>query len=74
MPAASVTKSRANARLLSIPEVAQLLSLKEITIRKWMEQRRIAYVRLGRRVAISELEISRIIEAGSVPALASDER
>ena len=55
--------------LNSVAKTAERLDLKEVTIRSWMEQRKIGYVRLGRRVAIFESEIERIIEQGTVPAL-----
>jgi excisionase family DNA binding protein len=55
--------------LLSIPEAAAALGLKAATIRAWVLRRKIGYVRVGTRaVRIPKEEISKLIEAGFVPA------
>jgi excisionase family DNA binding protein len=55
--------------LLTIPEVARRLSLKESTIRAWLLARRLSRVRVGRRaVRIPASEIERLIEQGTIPA------
>ena len=55
--------------LLSIAEAARRLGLRPITIRLWASARKISRVRLGRRVLIPASEITRLIEAGTIPAL-----
>jgi excisionase family DNA binding protein len=56
-------------RLLTVRRTAELLALKESTIRRWILFRRIAVVRVGTRaIRIPASEIERLIEAGSVPA------
>ena len=39
------------------------------TIRAWIARRNIAHIRLGRAVRVSDDEIARLIEHGSVPAV-----
>jgi excisionase family DNA binding protein len=55
-------------KLLTVNEAAELLGLAPVTLRCWIGQRRISVVRLGRAVRISQEEISRMIERGTVPA------
>jgi excisionase family DNA binding protein len=62
------------SELLTVPEAAALLRLKPSTIRAWVCQRRIPFVKVGRLVRIrrSDAEAyitSRIVEAkdGSLP-------
>ena len=35
------------AKMLSVPEVAAILGVKEPTIRKWVQERKIAFVKIG---------------------------
>jgi len=55
--------------LLSIPEAAARLGLKPVTIRQWASGRKLARVKLGRRVLIPESEIERLIAQNLTPAL-----
>jgi excisionase family DNA binding protein len=56
-------------RLLTVRRTAELLALKESTVRRWILFRRIAVVRVGTRaIRIPASEIERLIEAGFVPA------
>jgi excisionase family DNA binding protein len=55
--------------LVSISEVAARLGLKPVTIRQWASARKLARVKLGRRVLIPEAEIERLIESSTIPAL-----
>ena len=43
--------------------------LSPATIRAWIRQRRIGYVRSGRAVRIPSGEIRRLVERGTVPAI-----
>jgi excisionase family DNA binding protein len=52
---------------LDISETAEILGLKEPTIRAWIRDRRIDVVRLGRRVKVPVSEIRRLIEEGRQP-------
>jgi excisionase family DNA binding protein len=57
-----------SGNLLRIAQVAERLSLKPSTIRAWVLLRKIAYVKIGGAVRISEAEVERIIRDGMVPA------
>jgi excisionase family DNA binding protein len=57
-----------NEELLTVPEGAKALSLKEKTIRAWIAARRIGCVRPGGAVRIPASEIARLIKEGSDPA------
>jgi excisionase family DNA binding protein len=55
--------------LLTVPEAARRLALRESTVRAWLLRRRISKVRVGRRaVRIPAAEIERLIAEGTVPA------
>ena len=53
----------------TVRETAEELGLSPATIRAWIHQRKIGYVRLGRAVRIPASEIRRLIEQGTVPPL-----
>jgi excisionase family DNA binding protein len=56
-------------KLLRVSEVAELLAIKESTIRAWLLARRISCVRVGRRaVRIPASEVDRILVQGTIPA------
>jgi excisionase family DNA binding protein len=57
------------SELISIAEAARRLGLRPITVRLWAAQRKLARVRLGRRVLIPAEEISRLVERNTIPAL-----
>jgi excisionase family DNA binding protein len=56
--------------LLDVPESANLLRLKESTIRAWMLNKRLPYVKLGRRVFLRRCDLRDLISNGFVPAKA----
>jgi excisionase family DNA binding protein len=57
-----------DSELLTVPEAAELLRLKPSTIRAWVSQRRIPYVKLGGRlVRIRRSDAQAIIESSLVP-------
>jgi len=58
-----------NSELVSIEEAARRLGLKPITVRTWAAARKIARVKLGRRVLIPVSEIDRLIACSTIPAL-----
>jgi excisionase family DNA binding protein len=56
-------------QLLTVPEAAARLGLRESTIRSWVLARRIGRVRIGRRsIRIPVEEVERLIQEGSEPA------
>lgn len=55
---------QASRQLLTVTEVAELLSLKEATIRKRVLQRTIPYVKIGRAVRIPIEAVESICKSG----------
>jgi excisionase family DNA binding protein len=55
--------------LVSIEEGARRLGLRPVTLRAWANARKIARVKLGRRVLIPTREIDRLIDQSTIPAL-----
>ncbi|MEO7863476.1 MAG: helix-turn-helix domain-containing protein [Nitrospirales bacterium] len=56
-------------KLLTVPEAADRLKLQPCTIRKWIFERRLAHVRIGRRaVRIREADVENLIREGYAPA------
>lgn len=58
------------SELLTVPEAAALLRLKPSTIRAWVCQRRIPYVKLGRLVRIKRTDAEALIRASLIESLA----
>jgi excisionase family DNA binding protein len=56
------------ARLVTVDQAAEALSVSVHTIRAWIAERRITCVRLGRAVRVPQSEIARLIEQGTIPA------
>jgi excisionase family DNA binding protein len=54
--------------LLNVTEAANRLRLKPSTIRAWILNRRIQYVKLGGRVFIRKQDIDALIHGNLVPA------
>ena len=52
----------------TVEQAAEELNISISTIRAWIAQRRIGYVRLGRAVRIPAEEILRVLERGFVPS------
>ncbi len=52
----------------TVPEAARALGVSVHTIRAWIAQRRIGYLKLGRAVRIPQAEIDRILRDAAVPA------
>jgi excisionase family DNA binding protein len=54
--------------LLTVPETAAMLRLRPSTIRAWVCQRRIPFVKLGRLVRIKRSDAEAMIAMSVVPA------
>lgn len=54
--------------LLTVPETATLSRLKVSTIRKWILERKIGYVKLGRRVFVRREDLDSMIAESFIPA------
>ena len=59
-------------RNYTVKQAAELLAVSPKTIRDWVWQRRIEFIRLnGRAIRISQAEIDRLLDEGRVPPRAS---
>jgi excisionase family DNA binding protein len=63
---------RSRNQLLTVPEAAGNLTIRDKTLRKWLAERRLACVRLGRAVRVPASEVDRLIAEGSVPAVSRE--
>lgn len=54
--------------LLTIKEFANALRLKPSCVRRWVGERKITIVHVGRLVRIPRTEVARIISEGTQPA------
>jgi excisionase family DNA binding protein len=61
-------------KLVSVKIAAEELGVAEVTLRKWIGQRKLAIVRIGRKVKIPVRELERLVEQGAVPATAEHAR
>jgi len=55
--------------LKRVSEVARELGVEESTIRKWIFEKKIPVVRLGRSVRIKPEDIENMINSGTQPAI-----
>jgi excisionase family DNA binding protein len=58
------------SELLTVDEAADALSLSKHTVRAWIAARRLGHVRLGRALRVPVSEVNRVVQRGTVPALA----
>jgi excisionase family DNA binding protein len=64
-----IAMDRETRRLLTVPEAAECLALKEATIRRRILEKRIGYVKLGRSVRIPVEVVERLCKEGFVPEI-----
>jgi excisionase family DNA binding protein len=62
---------REGQKLLTVPEAAERLALKEATIRRRILERKIGYVKLGRSVRIPIEVVERLCKEGYIPEVKS---
>jgi excisionase family DNA binding protein len=55
-------------KLLTVPEFAQALGVTQACCRRWLLERKIAHVKLGRLVRVPSDEVDRLIAEGLRPA------
>ena len=55
-------------KLVSVRELAETLGVKPTTIYQWVNQRKIPYVKLGKRILFKPKDINRWIEENTVDA------
>jgi excisionase family DNA binding protein len=58
----------------TVNQAAEELGISRSTVRAWIGQRRIGFVRLGRAIRIPRPEIERLLETGFVPAVPEHRR
>lgn len=52
----------------TVAQAAAELNVAKSTVRKWIAQRRLGHIRLGRAIRVPEAEVTRLMEEGSRPA------
>jgi excisionase family DNA binding protein len=57
-----------SSSLLSVPEFAAALNVSLACARRWILERRVATIKLGRLVRIPTSEVERLISSGLRPA------
>ena len=62
------------APLLGIPDAAELLGIKTWTLRQWVSQRKIAYVKVGRLTKLRPEDIAAFIERNRCEAISFERR
>jgi excisionase family DNA binding protein len=55
--------------LLTIQEFAAALRVKPSCVRRWIAESKISFIRVGRLIRISSAELTRVIQAGTSPAV-----
>jgi excisionase family DNA binding protein len=60
-------------RLLSVPEFAAVLGVTAACVRRWLLERKIASVKLGRLIRIPSTKLDRLEEEGFRPAQPREE-
>lgn len=53
-----------DAQLLSVKAVAERLSVTEAAVRKWLAQRRLPVVKLGRLTRLRACDLERVVKDG----------
>ena len=57
-----------SGRLLTVKEASNLLALREGTVRLWLGQRRLPFVRCGRAIRIPSEAVEEFIQRNTIPA------
>jgi excisionase family DNA binding protein len=58
--------------LLSVPEAAELLGIKVWTLRQWLSQQRIAFIKIGRLTKLKQEDITAFINRNRREAVSHD--
>lgn len=56
-------------RLISLKEASQYLAISIHTLRKWLRQRRLSFIKLGRRVLFTKGELENFINHNIVTSI-----
>jgi len=68
------TNEREASGLLTVPEAAQRLRISEHTLRSWVSQRRMPYVKMGRRTLFNPSDLDNLIKSCTVEPMKSRTR
>jgi excisionase family DNA binding protein len=60
--------SNSAVTLLSVSQVAERLGVTEAGIRRWIIERKITTIKIGRLIRIPSTEIDRLVSIGTRPA------
>jgi excisionase family DNA binding protein len=60
--------SKSEVTLLSVPQFANALGVTPACIRRWILERKITTVKLGRLIRVPDSEIERLVNSGLRPA------
>jgi len=60
--------TQALMEVLTVSQVADLLGLKESTVRAWILRRKISYLKIHRSVRVERSVVEQLLEASRVPA------
>jgi excisionase family DNA binding protein len=58
----------ANELLLNVDQSAEFLNIRPSTVRSWILNRKIRFVKLGRRVLLRRADLEQMVNACTVPA------
>jgi excisionase family DNA binding protein len=68
MSTAETEQTTVEARPLRVSEFAIESTMSQPTVRNWLAQGRIAYIKLGRSIRIPRAELNRLLQQGTVRA------
>jgi excisionase family DNA binding protein len=60
--------SKSEVALLSVPQFANALGVTPACIRRWILERKITTVKLGRLIRVPDSEVERLVNSGLRPA------
>lgn len=55
-------------KFYTVRELAGVMGMAEVTIRTWLAERRLSYVKFGKNVRIPSSELERLTSEGTIPA------
>ncbi len=70
----SSTVSSTRSPLLSVEQAAEYIGIRPGTLRNWLSERRIAYVKVGRLTRLSADTLNRFIAENTVSSIEESER
>jgi len=54
--------------LMTVVEASEMLRLRQSTVRRWILEQRVTYVKLGRRVYLRRSDLNNLISSSVIPA------